>query len=276
MPKSLLSTESFICWGLYSTSKISSSDLRSAARAPQRSVGTSFEPSGIQRLWRQAAFCSRPIEAAILRQHLTWSTQNLRMPFSRLLRVKPEAALGWAKQVALKSSFRSWRRAHSVQPRKWLGSMASRSTGLAAEFAVHGVEVEPVAAGDEGEGLLEVGPELLDGAGLARIGAGHLEAAPGQAGVLLFEAADVVALPAVEGQGDRLQARQGFLGVDAALGVAVAGRKIGFFDSRRIHPHPSSKERHVYMPPAMGCQASRRPRKRTYAASQAAWLPDGA
>ena len=87
MPNSLLSSESLICWGLYSASKISSRDLRRAARAPQRSAGTSLEPSGIQRLWRQAVCCSRPIEAAIFRQHLTWSTQNFRVPFSRLLRV---------------------------------------------------------------------------------------------------------------------------------------------------------------------------------------------
>ncbi len=76
--------------------------------------------------------------------------------------------------------------------------------GPAAELAVHGVEVDPVSAGDESEGLLEVGPELLDRTRLAGVGSRHLEAAAGQAGILLFEAADVIPLPAVERQRDRL------------------------------------------------------------------------
>src|SRR5665647_2816355 len=146
---------------------------------------------------------------------------------------------------------------------------------LVAEFAIHGVEVDPVAAGDEGERLLEVGPELLDGAGLAGVSTGDLQAAPSQAAGLLLEAADVVALPAVKRQGDRLQTPQGLLGVDALLGIPVPSQKVRIFDMCRIHPHPSSQERHLYMPPSLGCQAGRMALNRAPAASQSAAGPEG-
>ena len=94
--------------------------------------------------------------------------------------------------------------------------------GLAAEFAVHGVEIDPVAPRDEGEGLLEVGPELVDRPGPARIAARDLQAAAVEARARALEAADVVALPAVDGERDRLQAGQRFFRVDAPLGVLVA------------------------------------------------------
>ena len=76
--------------------------------------------------------------------------------------------MGWAKQVALKSSFR-FRRAGPVDPAaEVLGLDGVAVDGLAAEFAVDGVEVDPVAPRDEGEGLLEVGPELVGRPGPAR------------------------------------------------------------------------------------------------------------
>jgi hypothetical protein len=68
---------------------------------------------------------------------------------------------------------------------------------FAAEFAVEGVEVEAVFAGDEGERHFEVGAEFVRGAGLAGVVAGHGDAAA-EAFAGVFKAADVVALPAVE------------------------------------------------------------------------------
>ena len=40
---------------------------------------------------------------------------------------------------------------------------------LAAGLGVAGVEVEPVGAGNQGEGLVQVGPELVGRAGLAGV-----------------------------------------------------------------------------------------------------------
>jgi hypothetical protein len=59
----------------------------------------------------------------------TWSIQKRRTDLSGELRVKPEAAKGWPKQVELKSSWAEFSLAHSTQPRKWSGSKASRSGG---------------------------------------------------------------------------------------------------------------------------------------------------
>jgi hypothetical protein len=77
------------------------------------------------------------------------------------------------------------------------------------------MEIDPVAAGDEGERLGHVGAQFIDRAGPAGVAPGNLEAAPGQAPGLFLEAADVVALPTVERYGDRLQTGQGFVRVDA-------------------------------------------------------------
>ena len=94
-----------------------------------------------------------------------------------------------------------WDLAQSIQREKWAGSRASRSTRLAAGLGVGGVEVEAVGAGDEGEGFFEVGAEFVGRAGAAGVSAGDGEAAAdGFAGVL--EPDDVVALPAVEGDGE--------------------------------------------------------------------------
>ncbi len=135
--------------------------------------------------------------------------------------------MGWAKQVALKSSFRFSMLGPFDPAAEVLGFDGVAVDGKVAELAVHRVEVDPVPAGDEGEGLLEVGPELVDGAGPARIRPGDLKAAAGQAAGLALEAAHVVALPAVDRQGDRLQAGQRLFRIDAVLGIAVAGRCIG-------------------------------------------------
>jgi hypothetical protein len=141
--------------------------------------------------------------------------------------------------------------------------------GLAPEFSVHGVEIDAVAARDEGERLGHIGAELVRIAGPSRGAPGDLQAAAGQALGAPLEADDVVPLPAMERQGDRLEPGQGFFGIDAPLGVFVAGRRVGFFDNGRIHPHPSSKERHGYTSPSMGCQPARISRNRALARSQA-------
>ena len=100
---------------------------------------------------------------------------------------------------------------------------------FAAELAVEGVEVQAVLAGNEGERLVEVGAEFVRGAGLAGVVAGHRDAAA-EAFAGVFEAADVVALPAVEGDRDSGEFRHGGLGIDAEFGVAGLGEFIRLGD----------------------------------------------
>jgi hypothetical protein len=72
---------------------------------------------------------------------------------------------------------------------------------LAAELAVERVQVEAVLAGNERQRLLGVGAQFVRRAGLAGIIAGGDEAAAERAAEI-FKAAHVVALPAMEGDGD--------------------------------------------------------------------------
>jgi hypothetical protein len=90
-----------------------------------------------------------------------------------------------------------------------------RSTFLAAEVAVAGVEVDAVGSRDEPKGDLEVGLELLERARLAGVLAGHLDAAAVQRRTGALKAPDIVALPAVEGDGGLRHDRERGLGVDA-------------------------------------------------------------
>jgi hypothetical protein len=91
------------------------------------------------------------------------------------------------------------------------------------------VEVETVGAGDECGGLLEVGAQLIGRAGAARVVAGDCEAAA-HCGAGVFKAAHVIALPAVDGDGDGGEFPDGGFDVDAVLGVALAGEAVGGFE----------------------------------------------
>ena len=84
-----------------------------------------------------------------------------------------------------------------------------------AEDRVVGMEVEAVRAGDQGEGLLDVGHQLLRVAGAAGVVAGRLDAAGERA--VVVEADDVVALPAVHGDVEPFEGLQGGLDVDAEV-----------------------------------------------------------
>ena len=100
---------------------------------------------------------------------------------------------------------------------------------LAAHLGIAGMQVEAVAAGNDRKGLLEVAAQLVGRAGLAGVIAGDGEAAAQLlAGVL--EAADVVALPAMDGDRDARQLFEGFIGVHAQGGIAFFGKLIGLFD----------------------------------------------
>lgn len=97
---------------------------------------------------------------------------------------------------------------------------------FAAEFAVAGVQVQAVFAGNEGERHFQIGSEFFGGAGFAGVISGNGDAAAeGLGGV--FEAGDVVALPAVEGDGDGGELAEGGFGIDAEGGVAFLSEAVG-------------------------------------------------
>ena len=86
-----------------------------------------------------------------------------------------------------------------------------------------------MAAGNDGKGLFEVRPQFIRCAGLAGVVAGDGQsAAQLLAGVL--EAADIVALPAMDGNWDAGKLLECFVGVHAQGGIAFFGEAIGLFD----------------------------------------------
>ncbi len=89
---------------------------------------------------------------------------------------------------------------------------------LAREIGVDGVQVQAVAAGEKFIDQLEVLAELVEGARLAGIVAGGLDAA-GKGGVGLFKPADVVALPAVQRDGRGGEGGERGVHIDAQRGV---------------------------------------------------------
>src|SRR5262249_52590155 len=102
---------------------------------------------------------------------------------------------------------------------------------------VDGVQVDAVPAGDQVQRLVQVGAQLVGVARLAGVVAGGLDAAAGQADVVL-EAPDVVALPAVQGNGDAAQHVQRPVGADAEAGVTVAGPLVASFNGGIAHGSP--------------------------------------
>ena len=78
----------------------------------------------------------------------------------------------------------------------------------AAGLGIAGVEVQAMRAGQERQRLVQIGSELVGRAGLAGIMAGDRQAAP-ELLARILEAADVVALPAMERDRDRSTAVRG-------------------------------------------------------------------
>ena len=79
--------------------------------------------------------------------------------------------------------------------------------------------------GDEGARLVQIGAQLLGGPGLSRIISGGLDAA-GQGAEGLLEAAYVVALPALDGDGDGGQLLKRRFSIDAQGRVFVTGEGV--------------------------------------------------
>ena len=128
---------------------------------------------------------------------------------------------------------------------------------LAAKLPVEGVQVHPMPARDQREGLGKVGPQFVGRAGLARVVARHGQAAAEpSAGVL--EAAHVVSLPAVERDGDLLERRERRGRVHPERVVLVLGESVRVFNR---FLHVSRHRRHgAYFPARLTGLPSRRVR----------------
>ena len=86
-----------------------------------------------------------------------------------------------------------------------------------------------MAAGKDGQRLFKVRPQLVRCAGFAGVVAGDGQpAAQLLAGVL--EPADIIALPAMDGNRNAAKLLEGFVGVHAQGGIAFLGEAIGLFD----------------------------------------------
>ncbi len=122
---------------------------------------------------------------------------------------------------------------------------------LAPEVPVAGVKVEPVSPGDQGEGLVQVRPQLFQGARLARVAACHEYPAPAQGGAGSLEPADIIPLPYLKRQRQLRQPVEHGLGVHAELGVALFRQPVGLLD------HHFARSRHNVLSPA-GFSSSRK------------------
>lgn len=96
-----------------------------------------------------------------------------------------------------------------------------------AGFGVERVEVEALLAGKEFQDDVQVGAHFVAVAGATRVAAGGHDAAGVDGAFGGLETADVIGLPAVEGDGDFEGAGEGGFGVDAEVGVGFAGEFVG-------------------------------------------------
>ena len=94
------------------------------------------------------------------------------------------------------------------------------------EFRIAGVEIEPVAAGQQRKRLIQIGAEFIGRAGFAGIVACDGEPAAWFA-ARIFKTSHIVALPAVEGNGCGGERGERGLGIDTESGVGFAGEGIG-------------------------------------------------
>ena len=94
-------------------------------------------------------------------------------------------------------------------------------------LVIAGVDVDLLRAGDEAQGEIHVGAQLLGGAGLAGIVAGGLDAA-GQGAAGFLEAGHVVPLPAVNRNRRFVAQLHGFVDVHAVLGIQLLGHLVAF------------------------------------------------
>jgi len=99
----------------------------------------------------------------------------------------------------------------------------------AAKFAVAGVQVDPMLAGEKREDLLQIPPKFAGGAGLSRIMARRDEA-PAEGAAPFLESTHIVPLPAMERYRHPGKGFEGTSDVHSEEGEAFAGELEGGFD----------------------------------------------
>ena len=107
---------------------------------------------------------------------------------------------------------------------------------LAAKFAIKRVEIQAMFAGNQRIGFFQIGAQFIRRARLARIIAGGDESAAERAAEI-FKAAHIVALPAVQRDGDLREGFQRVVNVHAEGGVTFLGQRKRFGNA-----HISSNE----------------------------------
>ena len=95
-------------------------------------------------------------------------------------------------------------------------------------LSVASVQVEFGWDGDELKGQVEVGPKLITMAGAAWIVSGGGETGAGHTVLVAgFQTGQVVALPALQGEREGCELREGGLGIDTLFGINLTGEGIG-------------------------------------------------
>ena len=234
MPNSLPSTASRLCFGFSGFLNMASSDSASRSRGPRRSAGVSFMPSGIQTLVTAGVaerLAHRRADFAAGAGNARSRTGGCLCP--RCDSVKPSADLGCEKQVGLKSRPMPSDLGPGNPVLEMLGLDFVAVHFFAAELAVEGMQVEAVLAGNERQRFGRVGAKFIGRARFAGIIARGHDAA-GERAAEIFKAAHVVALPAMQRDGNFLQAFQHPVRVHADGGVAFPGEGEGLFNVRVV------------------------------------------
>ncbi len=149
------------------------------------------------------------------------------------VRVREGPAVG-RQRVREKGGVKVQAQAPLLRPRdpagEVLGGQAIAVDAPAARLGVHGVEVDAVRAGGEGEDLVEVGPEFVAAARAAGVPARGQQAAARHGAGARLETGDVVGLPRVEGDGHGRRLADGPVGVHAERRVFGAGVRVARLD----------------------------------------------
>ena len=125
-------------------------------------------------------------------------------------------------------------RLRPVDPGREMAILDLVAVGRLVAVEVEGMQVEPVGPGDVGICELEVGAQLVGGAGATGVVAGGLDAAAGCAGFGL-EPHHIVALPAVDRDRDSREPGDGGLCVDAPIGEYIPRNVVGSVGHSSLH-----------------------------------------
>jgi hypothetical protein len=96
------------------------------------------------------------------------------------------------------------------------------------------VQIKPVPPWNHAKGHFEIIAKFDGGPGLPGVIAGGLDTAPAQAS-LVFETGDVIALPAMEREGDLGEGFECLLGVNPGGGITILSETVGLFYFLSIH-----------------------------------------